>query len=268
MTEAAPPALRVLPDREQAALFRRSAMLQAGWNFEGMQNLGFLYAIEPGLRRVHRDPERLLRARMRHLGFYNCQPYMTGFALGACLALEEDAALAEDEAAEAAAGARVESLKRALGSALAALGDPFFWGSLRPATAVLTLLAWTALWTLDFPSPVLWGTLVGLVAFNVPALWARWEGPRLGYETGEALPAALKRQGWREHTRRARAAGLAGTALLALAAIAVPPFGGTPSLWHAAALAAAFGLRVKGVPSLKTYLAGALAAAAASAAGL
>ncbi|MBI2361899.1 MAG: PTS system mannose/fructose/sorbose family transporter subunit IID, partial [Elusimicrobia bacterium] len=88
---AAPPRLRVLPDREFSAIMRRGLLLQAGWNFEGMQNLGFLYAIEPGLARIHHDPEERRRAMMRHLGFFNTQPYMAGFAVGACMALEEDA---------------------------------------------------------------------------------------------------------------------------------------------------------------------------------
>lgn len=242
--------------------------LQAGWNFEGMQNLGFLFAIEPGIRRVHRDPERQRRALLRHLGFFNSQPYMTSFALGACLAFEEDAARAPSEAAETIAAERVERLKRALGSALAALGDPFYWGTLKPATAAFTLLAWIGLWTLGFPAPFLWGTLAGLVVFNTPALWARWAGLRIGHELGEGLPAELKRLGWQEKTRLVRAAGLVGVVVLALAALIVPPLGGRPSLWHALMLAAAFGLRAKGIPSLKTYLAAALIGVAASAGGL
>lgn len=264
---AAPPA-PVRAPLERAAVFWRSMLLQAGWNFEGMQNLGFLFAIEPGLRRVYGDGERRRRALLRHLGFFNSQPHMTGFALGACLALEEDAARAPDEGAHAAAVERLARLKRALGSALAALGDPFFWGTLKPATAAFTLLAWTGLWTIGFPAPFFWGTLAGLVLFNAPALWARWAGLRLGHELGEDLPAGLKRLGWREKARVVRAAGLAGAAVLALAALAVPPLGGAPSPWHPLLLAGAFGLRVNGVPALKTYLAAALIGAAASAGGL
>lgn len=265
---ATPPRLRVLPDRELSAVMRRSLLLQAGWNFEGMQNLGFLYAIEPGLERIHHDPERRRRAMMRHLGFFNTQPYMAGFAVGACMALEEDAASCADAAGEAAAVERVERVKRALGSALAALGDPFYWGTLRPATAAFTLLAWVALWTLEAPAPFFWGAVIGLVLYNVPALWTRWRGPRMGYELGEGLPAALKRLRWQDKSRAVRAAGFAGALLLAAAVLAVPPFGGAPSPWLAAVLAAGFALRLKGVPSLRTYLAAALGLALASAVGL
>ncbi|TBR23175.1 hypothetical protein EPO15_06605 [bacterium] len=265
MTAVAAP--RTLPAGERETLFWRSMLIQAGWNFEGMQNLGFLYALEPGLARVHRDPERRRRAQMRHLGFFNTEPHMAGFALGATLVLEEDVARATEDADEAAAVQRVERLKRALGSALAALGDPFYWGTLRPATAAWTLVAWTALWTLGAPSPVAFGTALGLAAFNAPALWTRWVGPRLGYERGEGLPAELKRLGWPEKALLVRRIGLAGAALAAAAALAVPPFGGTPSWANAAVLAGAFGLRLRGHGSLGVYSALALASAVLSAAG-
>lgn len=261
-------AIRVLPERERESLFWRSMLIQAGWNFEGMQNLGFLYAIEPGLARVHRDPERFKRAQMRHMGFFNTQPYMAGFALGATLNLEEDVARATEDSQEAAAIQRVERLKRALGSALAALGDPFYWGTLRPATAAWTLVAWTGLWTLDAPSPVAFGTALGLAAFNAPALWTRWTGPRLGYERGEGLPAELKRLGWPEKAVLVRRIGLLGAALAAAAALVVPPLGGTPNALNAAVLAAAFVLRIRGVASLRVYVALAVASAALGAAGL
>ncbi|MBI2362100.1 MAG: hypothetical protein HYV15_01785, partial [Elusimicrobia bacterium] len=64
------------------------------------------------------------------------------------------------------------------------------------------------------------------------------------------------------------AAGFAAALLVAAAALAVPPFGGAPGPWPAAVLAGAFALRLRGVPSLRTYLAGAFALALASAVGL
>lgn len=268
MTEVPAAPVRALPEGDHTALFWRSMLIQAGWNFEGMQNLGFLYAMEPGLARVHRDPESLKRAQMRHLGFFNTQPYMAGFALGACLGLEEDVARATADADEASAVQRVERMKRALGSALAALGDPFYWGTLRPATAAWTLVAWAGLWTLGAPAPVAFGTALGLAAFNAPALWTRWVGPRLGYERGEALPAELKRLGWPEKAALVRRLGLLGAAVVAAAALTVPPFGGTPSWWNAAAVAAAFGLRVRGYASLGVYSALALASGVLAAAGI
>lgn len=266
-TAAAPAPARELPEAERAAVFRRSMLLQAGWNFEGMQNLGFLYAIEPGLRRVHRDPERLKRALMRHLGFFNTQPYMAGFAVGACLGLEEAVARAGADAEEAAAVQAVERMKRALGSALAALGDPFYWGTLRPATAAWTLVAWLAFWSAGLPAPVFWGAALGLAAFNAPALWTRWAGPRLGYERGEALPAELKRLGWPEKAQLVRRVGFVGAALAAAAALAVPPFGGLPGWGNAAVLAGAFALRARGYASSGVYAALAAASGAMGAFG-
>ena len=130
--------------RLHRSVFARSMLLQACWGFEGMQNLGFLFSLDPWLRRLYPEKKAYREAARRHLEFFNTQPYMAGYVVGVVGALEERrarAAAAERPAIEE----RIRQLKGAMGSALAAAGDSFFWGALKPAAAVFILLLWLVL---------------------------------------------------------------------------------------------------------------------------
>ena len=76
----------------------------------------------------------------RRLELFNTQPYMASFALGFALRLE-------DEIAAAGPRERVDlernlgAMKKSLASALAALGDPLFWGALRPTALIVAVLS-------------------------------------------------------------------------------------------------------------------------------
>ncbi|MFH1725174.1 MAG: PTS system mannose/fructose/sorbose family transporter subunit IID [Elusimicrobiota bacterium] len=253
--------------RLQMSMFARSLLLQSCWNYEGMQNLGFLFGMDPLLRRVYPDREAYRSAALRHLGFFNTHPYMVGFVLGAVGALEERRSGLPQEK-RGAADSRIEKVKSVLGAALAAIGDAFFWGALKPACAAVTMLVWAALWTFDVPHPVFWGAFVYLALYNAPALWVRWNGIRMGYALQQRLPIVLKRLRWQQKARWVRRVGLASAALAAAGALVVPPWGGTASLWSVGILAAALGLRACGIPTLKTYAAAAALGAGAALVGL
>ena len=75
--------------RTRAHVFWRCLFLQAAWNRRGMQNLGFAYAIEPALDALYADPARREEALARHLGFFNCHPYMAAAILGGAIHHEE-----------------------------------------------------------------------------------------------------------------------------------------------------------------------------------
>ncbi|MDD5655735.1 MAG: PTS system mannose/fructose/sorbose family transporter subunit IID, partial [Elusimicrobia bacterium] len=125
--------------RMQMRLFARSLLLQACWNFERMQSLGFALCVEPWLERCYGAQDEARReARLRHQEFFNTQPYMAPLVLGMVCALEEDIAAA-DAVARPGKVARLRTLKTAAAAALAGLGDALFWGSLRPFCAILAL---------------------------------------------------------------------------------------------------------------------------------
>ena len=63
--------------------------MQAGWNFERNQNVGFAFALLPALRRIYGATGGFRAALLRHLEIFNTQPHMAGFILGNVAKMEE-----------------------------------------------------------------------------------------------------------------------------------------------------------------------------------
>jgi PTS system mannose-specific IID component len=160
-----------------ARVFLRSLFLQAAWNPQGMQNLGFAYAMAPALRALY--PDRALRAQAvsRHLEFFNCHPYLAAAIVGAALHVEEQVARGE------LPPEKVTQLKKALGPPFAAIGDGFYWLALRPGAALLAALC--------VPLLGLWSMVVFLAVYNLGhvagRLWLFAQGVRLGPAVVTAL---------------------------------------------------------------------------------
>lgn len=162
---------------EVFGVWARSLWLQASWNTRGMQNVGMLYALYPALEKLFPDPTSRQQAAQRHLAFFNTQPYMAAAILGGVLHLEQKVARGE------LAPQKVEAFKKALLGPLAALGDGFFWLSLRPFVGALGafLVPWLGPWAL----------LVMWLVYNVVHLAIRAQGFRVGFEKGEGVLAML-----------------------------------------------------------------------------
>jgi PTS system mannose-specific IID component len=156
----------------------RSLFLQGAWNFDRMQNVGWAFCFEPALRALYPDPARRAAALKRHLELFNTHPYMAGYILGAALKAEAEAAGGAEDGEE-----RVARIKSSLAPALAAVGDAFFWATLRPASALLGV-AW--LWLAPHPLHLA-APLVFLAAYNLPGLWLRMHSIQVGYEKGEGV---------------------------------------------------------------------------------
>jgi len=162
-------------------IFWRCLFLQAAWNRRGMQNLGFAYAIDPALRELYPDAAVRRQALARHLGFFNCHPYMAAAILGGAIHHEELVARGEEPDTAATA------FKATLQGPLASVGDGFFWTALRPlvgAAAVVgaMLAGWKAV-------------AAAVLAYNVVHLWLRYRLLRLGYQRGDEVVAEIRRLG-------------------------------------------------------------------------
>lgn len=107
-------------------VFLRSLFLQASWNRRGMQNIGFGYAIEPALNSIYPDRAQRQAAMQRHIGLFNCHPYMAASILGG--AVHHELRIAEGTEAPQV----VLDFKRTLQGPFAAIGDGFFWTAMRP----------------------------------------------------------------------------------------------------------------------------------------
>ena len=119
------------------SMFLRSFFIQAGWNYERFQNLGFAFCLEPALRRIYPDPARFKAALLRHLAIFNTQPYMASFVLGNIARMEQEASASPSPEA---ALKNMPGVKQALASSFASIGDRIFWGRLKPMTVQICLL--------------------------------------------------------------------------------------------------------------------------------
>jgi PTS system mannose-specific IID component len=161
-------------------VFWRSLFLQASRNPQGMQNLGLAYALFPALQRLYPEPERQNEAVRRHLVFFNTHPYVAAAIVGGIVHHELKIARGEE------APERVTEFKAALMGPLAALGDGFFWMSLRPAAGALCAAL----------VPVLqeWAAVLFLVLYNIVHLSLRgrlyWVGLRFGNRLVEEVARA------------------------------------------------------------------------------
>ena len=185
-----------------SGFFLRSLFIMASLNFRRMQNLGFTYAISPlsGLRKESR--ENCVAFLLRHLEYFNTHPYLSGAVLGSTIRLEE-----EDTAA-AAREAAVAKLKKSLMGPYAALGDSFFWGSLRPLAGVTAaILAYEG---------CIWAPFAFLLLFNPLHLWIRWKGFLEGYRQG--WQGIVYIQSW-DLPRRARYLRRGSLVILGLATV-------------------------------------------------
>lgn len=154
------------------AVFIRSNLFQGSWNFERMQALGFCFSMVPVIRRLY--PEKnddRKQAIKRHLEFFNTHPYVAAPVLGVTMAMEEQRANSAeiDDAA-------INSLKVGLMGPLAGVGDPIFWGTMRPMFAALG--AGIAM------NGNLLGPLLFFILFNLVRLATRYYGIVYGYRQG------------------------------------------------------------------------------------
>ncbi len=189
-----------------ARVFWRCLFLQAAWNRRGMQNLGFACAIDPALRELYPDAERREEALRRHLGFFNCHPYMAAAILGGAIHHEEKVA------AGAEPSDRPLQYKQTLQGPLAALGDGFFWTALRPFFGALAALG-----------ALLAGgkaIVAALVVYNVIHLALRFGLFRAGYRRGDAIVGDIAKLGLPVVADRLRAAGAALCGLAAALVVA------------------------------------------------
>jgi len=161
-----------IPRRTILSILIRSLFIQAAWNFKGMQNIGFTHAILPGLRQVM--PGRVDEGVRRYLSFFNTQPYMAPTIMGVNLHLHEQG---NEE--------MIARLGPSLSGTLAALGDTFFWATLKP---LLALLGLTCIFT-----DQLWGLFLVLVLYNTAHVWVMSWGFLQGYRHGANGAMALGR---------------------------------------------------------------------------
>ena len=155
--------------------FVRSNFLLGSFNFERMQSMGFCCAMMPILKRVYGDKKEEMKAALkRHLEFFNTQPFVAAAIMGIIGAMEEKRANGADISPATLSGVKVGLI-----GPLAGVGDPIFWGTIRPVLAALG--AGIAL------TGSIIGPIIFFIAFNAIRLATHWYGVKYGYEKGTEL---------------------------------------------------------------------------------
>lgn len=183
-----------LTKKDLINVFIRSNFHQASWNYERMQALGYCFAMVPVIRRLYKGKNKV-NAIKRHLEFFNTQPFATAPILGVTAAMEEQRANGAD-----IDDAAINGVKVGLMGPLAGVGDPIFWGTLRPVVAALgASLALTG----SIGGPILF-----FLVFNAVRLAVRWYGIKYGYVKGTDIVSDMSGNRLQKLTEGASILGL------------------------------------------------------------
>ncbi|MEQ8155416.1 MAG: PTS mannose transporter subunit IID [Clostridiaceae bacterium] len=163
-----------LTKKDLTKMFVRSWFLLGSFNFERMQSVGFCVTLIPAIKKLYKKKEDQSAALKRHLEFFNTQPFISAPIMGVTAAMEE-----QKSDGKPIDDASISGVKVGLMGPLAGVGDPIFWGTLRPVLAALGA------------SIAITGSIVGpllfFVAFNVIRLATKWYGLYWGYEKGTEI---------------------------------------------------------------------------------
>ncbi len=151
----------------------RSTLIQASWNFERMQALGFCYSIKPILNKLYKNNKKnKKKAFKRHLEFFNTHPYMVGPILGITIAMEEEKANNNKKIKSKS----IRNIKVGLMGPLAGIGDPVFWGTIRPILSAIGS-------GLSINGSII-GPIFFFISFNIIRISVLYYGIHYGYKKG------------------------------------------------------------------------------------
>ncbi|WP_413737939.1 mannose/fructose/sorbose PTS transporter subunit IID [Sodalis sp. RH21] len=160
------------------SMFLRSNFLLGSFNFERVQALGYCFIMIPAIKRLYGPGAERNEALKRHLEWFNTQPFCSAPILGVTAAMEEEKANGAN-----IDGKSISGVKVGLMGPFAGVGDPIFWGTIRPVLAALG--ASLAL------SGSIFGPLFFFLAFNAIRLPVKYYGLKYGYVKGREILADL-----------------------------------------------------------------------------
>ncbi|MBS7577401.1 MULTISPECIES: PTS system mannose/fructose/sorbose family transporter subunit IID [unclassified Enterococcus] len=167
-----------LTKADRRSVMLRSQFLQGSWNYERMQNGGWVYSMIPALKKLYPGKEEATAALKRHLEFFNTHPYIAAPIMGVTLALEEERANGApiDDAA-------IQGVKVGMMGPLAGVGDPVFWFTIRPILGAIAASLAT--------SGSIIAPLFFFIVWNVIRIGFLWFTQEFGYKQGSEITKDL-----------------------------------------------------------------------------
>jgi len=151
----------------------KSLIYQSNLNHENMQGTGFSYMVDKASKSkgVELDADTLFK----ETEYFHTHPYLANFILGMWVKEYEK-------------GGQPDFYKKVYASAFGALGDSFFWHSLRPLCFMVA-----AIIGYDYP---FYGLMSYLVLYNLFHFAFRFTGFSIGYELGRDVIVFFNRIGF------------------------------------------------------------------------
>jgi len=172
---------KTLTRGDRINIWIRSNFLQGSWNYERIQNGGWVFAMIPALKKFYPEKEEAAVALKRHLEFMQTTPAIVSPILGVTLALEEERANGApvDDAA-------IQGLKVGMMGPLAGIGDPVWWYTIRPILGSIAAgLAGTSL-NMGVGAALL-APLFFFLSWNIIRLAFMWYTQEMAYKRGSAF---------------------------------------------------------------------------------
>lgn len=149
---------------------------QFGWNYERMQNSGYLYMILPQLRKIYGDGTPELKEMMKmQTQFFNTSPYLNTMITGIDMALETHEGIKAKNS--------VNGLKVGLMGPFAAIGDSIF------VALVPTIFGALAAAMGREGNPI--GLFIWVIA-NLAICVFRWQQLHFAYEKGTRIVTEMR----------------------------------------------------------------------------
>ncbi|WP_342508613.1 PTS system mannose/fructose/sorbose family transporter subunit IID [Sporosarcina sp. FSL K6-2383] len=155
-------------------IFWNSFMLEASYNYERQQALGFSIGMWPAIKRYYKTKEEQAEALERHMNIFNTTPHVVTTITGVATALEKEAS--ENPSFDKSI---INNVKIGLMGPFAGIGDSLFWGTLRIIAVGIGL-------SLAQQGSIL-GPILFLLLFNIPHMLVRYYGGVYGYKLGTGI---------------------------------------------------------------------------------
>lgn len=189
-----------------ALCFWRTFFLQVLWNFERYLSYGVTYVLMPVLKKVYPSTEERSQAMTRHLEYFNSHPYMASFILGAVARMEGEK-LEIPKTKQKQKDEEISALKVGMMGPVAAVGDNFFWATIRPYCGLIAItLVLSHAFQIQGEYWVI--PLFFLVVYNIAHVGIRLMGFIQGYRQSDQVVLVLRKYGFQQAIRGLRLASI------------------------------------------------------------
>ncbi|RMF96248.1 MAG: hypothetical protein D6734_04005 [Candidatus Schekmanbacteria bacterium] len=157
----------------------RSFFVQACWNFNKMQGLGFLFMIRGTLSKIYKDKELFTKSLLKYADFFNTNPYFAPAIAGAVMKYEEELAI------QGTSSFNPEAIKASLMGPFGAIGDSLFWSTLRPVISAVAIFAALA--------NISYAPIIFLGVYGIISIVFRFYATFIGYKYGKDIINKISR---------------------------------------------------------------------------